>query len=184
MESSSRLTSSAGDSPVRTSRSRTGTGRASTVIYRGYGEKCSGLFAHFDRDSSSWKTSQGSLAFASGKFLRNLAALGFDAEWNCIPASLAVLPQRRSRLFVVAYHPGERMEGVTIRSIQRVPKVQGFEDVRRLEDLRRRSDLPPSLFRGTDDGIPDWVDRLRCLGNAVVPQISEGIGRAIMELAA
>jgi DNA (cytosine-5)-methyltransferase 1 len=34
------------------------------------------------------------------------------------------------------------------------------------------------------DGIPDRVDRNHALGNAVVPQISELIGRAIMEIAA
>jgi len=31
------------------------------------------------------------------------------------------------------------------------------------------------------DGLPNRVDRLRCLGNAVVPQVVELIGRAIME---
>lgn len=33
---------------------------------------------------------------------------------------------------------------------------------------------------GADDGVSDGVDRLRALGNAVVPQIPEMIGRAIM----
>ena len=39
--------------------------------------------------------------------------------------------------------------------------------------------LPESV--GMDDGVSSRVDRLRALGNAVVPQIPEIIGKAIME---
>lgn len=39
----------------------------------------------------------------------------------------------------------------------------------------------PGICR-MDDGVPRRVDRLRALGNAVVPQIPEIIGRAIMEI--
>jgi DNA (cytosine-5)-methyltransferase 1 len=34
---------------------------------------------------------------------------------------------------------------------------------------------------GKEDGIPNRMDRLRCLGNSIVPQIAEIIGRAIIE---
>jgi len=44
-----------------------------------------------------------------------------------------------------------------------------------------RDRWPEPLIRRMDDGIPRRVDRIKGLGNAVVPQIPEIIGKAILE---
>ncbi len=56
------------------------------------------------------------------------------------------------------------------------------QNVRRAEELRGRSDIPEPLFCGSRDGIPNWVERLEGCGNAVVPQIPELIGYAILDV--
>jgi DNA (cytosine-5)-methyltransferase 1 len=51
---------------------------------------------------------------------------------------------------------------------------------KRTPELAQHWSAEPQLGR-LAHGIPSRVDRLRCLGNAVVPQIVELIGRAILE---
>lgn len=50
------------------------------------------------------------------------------------------------------------------------------------EDGRWEWRPPVSPVCGVDDGVPDRVDRLRALGNAVVPQCAEVIGWMIKEM--
>ena len=51
--------------------------------------------------------------------LRDLAALGYDAWWDCIPASAVGAPHRRDRLFIVARFVGNtNNEGLERRRLQ------------------------------------------------------------------
>jgi DNA (cytosine-5)-methyltransferase 1 len=46
------------------------------------------------------------LARGLGTVLADLAALGYDAEWDCIPASAVGAPHQRDRVWLVAYPSG------------------------------------------------------------------------------
>jgi DNA (cytosine-5)-methyltransferase 1 len=137
-----------------------------------------------------------------GVVLGDLAALGYDAEWHCIPASAVGAPHRRDRLWVVANARGGRSgrsgEG-EVQQQGRAETVSPSEAVTNTDDTRCeqqrwgvsvRAQLvaaecahwwsaEPDVGR-VANGVPNRVDRLHALGNAVVPQIPEIIGRAIL----
>ena len=115
-----------------------------------------------------------------GRVLSDLAALGYDAVWEVLPASIVGSPQRRQRLFIVAYP-----EGFPQRPRLR-PRESETVGWRRSSDGRSQGDTWPdgSSIRRVAYGVPARVDRLRGLGNAVVPQVAEWVGRRIMEVSA
>ncbi len=105
--------------------------------------------------------------------LRSLDEIGYDAEWHCIPASAVGAPHRRDRIWIVAYSMFAGLEG------------QRFISSRISEELKNSSyscwwEAEPSVGR-VANGVPNRVDRLKQLGNAVVPQIPELIGSAIIK---
>lgn len=105
-----------------------------------------------------------------GRILTDLADIGYDAEWSVLSACAVGLPHLRKRMFIVAYPSGQWSE-------QR-GRLQFEESSHAPRDIHHRLNQsePPRVA----DGIPRRMDRLRSLGNAVVPQIPEIIGRAIM----
>ncbi|WP_409563117.1 DNA cytosine methyltransferase [Hyphomicrobium sp. MC8b] len=107
----------------------------------------------------------------AGAVLGDLASLGYDAEWHCIPASAAGSFQPRDRLWIVAYPHDEG---------QSVSPFHGGE-ARRMQALCRLlgdHEWPPFPDNsGMDDGISGRLDRVAMLGNAVVPQIPQMLGR-------
>ena len=83
--------------------------------------------------------------------------------------------------FIIAHDCLSRVHGFREKKIQAKQGFSWCQDVRRIEDLSGRPDIPEPLFRGARDGVPDWVDRVKSLGNAVVPDCAEFIGELIME---
>jgi DNA (cytosine-5)-methyltransferase 1 len=154
------------------------------------------------------------LARGMGVVLGDLAACGYDAEWDCIPASAVGAPHQRDRVWLVAYpnqerrggRPGElrtRGRGEPADGSEDVAHATGFGRLPRVErQARRQAPLGPSALgeperrgsaRGAESwppepdvgrvayGVPARVDRLAGLGNALVPQIAEWLGRRIIE---
>jgi DNA (cytosine-5)-methyltransferase 1 len=116
------------------------------------------------------------LRLGAGEVFADLAALGFHIQWDCIPACAVGAPHGRDRIWIVAHAPQE--QGVHQPNI-------GYEFRRWLSDNRDAWVSCPwetssAAVCGVDDGIPDRVDRTGALGNAVVPQIPELIGNAIL----
>jgi len=123
----------------------------------------------------------GLLSSEDGRFfggvLRDLAALGYDATWQVLRASDFGAIHQRERVFLVANRDGERIKRFWPEQIPRFSALSWGENVRGPEDLRNRPDIPFPLVRRNGDGFPRRVDYV---GNAVVPQVAEWIGRRIV----
>jgi DNA (cytosine-5)-methyltransferase 1 len=145
------------------------------------------------------------------RVLGDLAQIGYDAEWHCIPASSVGAPHRRDRIWIVAYPQSLRhINGREERNIfnsdgrqngsvrsefastsQQSQDLAHADNLRKLQPQGRKQnqrgwlgnsswwDVEPNVGR-VANGVPNRVDRLKSLGNAVVPQIPELIGRAIL----
>ena len=137
--------------------------------------------------------------------LGTLASLGYDAQWHCIQAVDFGAPHIRDRVFIIANRQGERFgegrEGRVVGVGAREEDATEMADTIRtgLEVIARESSydegeqqapernghgrnwwsVEPNVGR-VAHGVPSRVDRLRGLGNAVVPQIAEWIGRRII----
>jgi len=116
-----------------------------------------------------------------GRVLGPLAELGYDAEWEVIPASAVGAPHRRERLWIIAYPSslGLSRSGGLFNAIH--PKTDAYREASGLIDAVQRSAVP--FVCGGHDGVSARMaqPRLHALGNAVVPQIPELIGNAILE---
>jgi DNA (cytosine-5)-methyltransferase 1 len=111
------------------------------------------------------------------RVLGDLAALGYDAEWHCIPAAAVGAPHLRDRVWVIAHTDkvGCGFSEQLARGIQAQRQSLVWEPFRATNFRVRVQEL--AAVCGDDDGVPE---ELGAYGNSVIPQIPEIIGRAIM----
>jgi DNA (cytosine-5)-methyltransferase 1 len=103
------------------------------------------------------------------QMVSDLEGMGYEvAPPLCIPACAVGFDHRRDRYWFLGHSDRNSKPGRAEHA-----KVAG---------MRRGGSEPGSM--GAENGIPARLDRLRALGNAVVPQIPEIIGRAIMNVEA
>lgn len=111
--------------------------------------------------------------------LEELHKLGYDAEWDIFSAREEGASHRRERLFILAYSTSAGRE--TWRSIR-----LGIAEGRRTGLATCENDkvdwdkgVAQSPICGVDNVLPNRLDRLRALGNAVCPPMAM---RAFVEL--
>jgi len=107
-----------------------------------------------------------------GNITGDLASIGYCIEWDRIRAADFGAPHRRERIFFIAHSVGKGLERGIFSKTSREA----------LGEFAGGSwwESEPKISRMVD-GVPHRVDRLSALGNAVVPQVAEWIGRRIIE---
>lgn len=117
-----------------------------------------------------------------GDILGALAEIGFDAEWECISARDMGANHERNRLWILSYSQRSGRQGS-----QPYKGVLGRAKATLAQHGNPSLGRWPAVVSGqlgirTEHGVSLAMERrrLHALGNAVVPQIPELIGRAIL----
>lgn len=157
----------------------------------GLGGKRSGLWSEMRRIvrelGPRWVVVENVAALRSrglDRVLRDLDESGYDAEWDCIPASAVGASHQRDRLWLVAYparngEVGAEASPGTERQRAWPGRPEGREGAFGIASGESGRWPEPDVGR-VAHGVPARVDRLSALGNALVPQIAEWIGWRIL----
>lgn len=129
----------------------------------------------------------GLLSANNGQFfamvLRDLASAGYYVQWRVLRASQFYAPHARQRVVIIANSNQIRQRDVFSHAawIQTKERPQLWDTLR--TDGREVFVETSRRILGDYDGLPVELDRLGALGNAVVPQVAEFVGRCVMEFA-
>lgn len=171
------------------------TSRANNHGAKSINGKRSGLFYEVTRIARAMgrpilllENSPALLVRGFGDVLGELAASGYDARWDCVPAGAFGAHHERDRLFIFAW-PTSYADRFAIRFESERRPWAGWQvrkaigkhaeplDAGDIDGWQAR----PGLLR-VDDGIPETLDRdrFRAIGNSVSPVVAEYLGRMII----
>jgi len=139
-----------------------------------------------------------------GEILNDLASIGYDAEWNVLSAAAVGAPQLRERVFIVAYpkRNGWNRRSRVMGNSGRNNLFGGWNTkqdrkngkhfwIEVASSSKNEIERPNPVISGewavesavgrVANGVSGRLDRLHALGNAVVPQVAEFVGRSILQ---
>lgn len=126
--------------------------------------------------------------------LSNLESEGYQTRTFVLPAAAVGAPHQRLRTFVVANANGRRRTSLdkskSDRCNRQYPEVFDIQEwqtvwtdqVHALSAGARILSKPSGRLRRNDDGLSQGMDRLKCVGNAVMPKQILPIFQAIVEI--
>ncbi len=137
----------------------------------------------------------GILAMAIDNIISDLEAENYSVEIFLLPACAANAPHRRNRVWIVAKLNGERCK-IRENNEQFIYMEENEEWYIQKTHEKWREFQPRSwqTFRANEwfnynagicrdiHGIPNWMDRIKSLGNSIVPQVVYPIMKCIYEI--
>lgn len=114
--------------------------------------------------------------------LSDLENEGYACQPFIIPACAVNAPHRRDRIWLIANSNSKRGGRNVVNKTNRC--YRGLQIYKEWEDKKSYSDWIKTSTRicRVNDGIPNRVDRLKSLGNAIVPQVGAQIMQVIKEI--
>jgi len=109
-------------------------------------------------------TSRGGL-----QVIKEIASLGYDCRWCIISAQSVGAMHKRERWFLLANSTSKSSDGYTIGE-EETHSLSSYSSLNWPFESREHWQKTVSEMGKCSDGLPYHVDRLRALGNSVVPQ--------------
>lgn len=111
----------------------------------------------------------------------DLETAGYEVWTFIIPSAACRLQTVERHIWIIATSNEIRLQGNVKKPFQWLPEVPE-EFQRDDQELFRRWALPESRVCRVGERCPDWVDRIKAIGDSIPPQIVEVLGKHIMHI--